>query len=147
MKTPREILFARHRKVEPKLDALREKTIQGLTTASEAAGTRASRAERRRGGLLRTLWLELIWPCRRAWGGMAIVWLAVGTANLAMKPPHSSATLANSAPAPNVAKAFGEQRQLLAELLPPGATTPPQVKRKAPNNKPRSERRVLFKAC
>lgn len=147
MKTPREILFERHRQIEPKLDVLREKTVAELGAAADGRITRASQTESPAvSGILRTVWLELIWPCRRAWAAMAVVWLGVAAANVAMKAPFSSAGMARSAPAPNMIQALDEQRRLLAELLPPVAATP-AVKRTKPSGQPRSERPVFLKAC
>jgi hypothetical protein len=147
MKTPREILFESHREVEPKLDAIRHKTIAELRTATDRGTTGASRRKTPLiGAILRSVWIELVCPYRRAWAAIAVLWLAVATANLSMKTPFSSAPVTPSAPAPNVIQALNEQRRLLAELLPPVSATP-AVKGTQPKGQPRSERRVLVKAC
>ena len=149
MKTPREILFKRHREVEPKLDAIRQKTLAGLgTAAAEDSGTiqTARRESPFRGAILRTAWIELILPYRRAWAGMAVLWLAVAAANVAIKVPFASASMARSAPAPDVLQAVAEQRRLLAELLAPNANAP-AANRTEPKGQPRSERRISVKAC
>ena len=53
MKTPREILFHRHRSVEPKLDAIRQEAVAAVT-------------DRRYNGEI-IFWRELILPRPRAW--------------------------------------------------------------------------------
>ena len=148
MKTPREILFKRHRGVEPKLDAIRQKALAEVSTAA-ARDSATIQTNRRKspfpGTILRTAWIELISPYRRAWAGMAVLWLAVAAANLAMKGPSSSAP-ARSVPAANVLQALEEQRRLMAELLP-SSDTAPTAKRPEPKGQPRSERRISVKAC
>ena len=69
MKTPREILLARHRAAEPKLDAIREAVLaEALNVpAPGQPAPRPSRAGVFSVGM--TLWRELILPSRRAWSG------------------------------------------------------------------------------
>ena len=147
MKTPREILFARHRDAEPKLDVIRRKALAALPASDEAEALKltGTNAPRFKVPSLNKLWLELIWPSRRAWAAMAAVWLAVLAANLQMK--------ATSPPAPGLRRvqnrellqSFQEQRRLLAELLPPPGPSPAVAA--PPKARPRSERSAPFKAC
>lgn len=95
--------------------------------------------------LLRQAWRELIWPLRRAWAGMAALWLAVLAVNLEMKAAPRPAPLARSVPIRDVAQALAEQRRLLAELLPP--VNPPPAQAPRPNSRPRSQGPALLKAC
>ena len=78
MKTPREFLLARHAQAEPRLDEVRRNVLAALTTMSSESPSTAElsprAASRRSGGaseLLRKVWLELIWPSRRAWAEVA----------------------------------------------------------------------------
>lgn len=153
MKTPREILFQRHRQVEPKLDAVRRKALAMLPMSEESIGTRLEISGSRQGvysfhravGVLRKAWLELIWPSRRMWAGMAALWLVVLAANLEMKATSTTVPAVRSAHTRELARAFQEQQRLLAELLLP--VNPPSAApaRSAPG--PRSEQMTLFKAA
>ena len=141
MKTPREILFERHRQAEPRLDEVRRQALAKLTTASREKGLRQSRSE----GLLKKIWLELIWPSRRAWAGMAALWLALLAANFGMKATATSSPAVRSARSGELVQALEEQRRLLAELLP--ATKPQPAEPPRPGSRPRSQRVVPFKNC
>jgi len=169
MKTPREILLGQHREAEAKLDEVRRKVIGSLQKSSckFMAGVDPSPRPLRReegepsasgskGGVgvhsalfiwavLRRVWLELIWPSRRAWAGMAAVWLVVLAANLDMKASSPRAPVARAAPSRELVRAAEEQRRLLAELLPPGKPAAIQVSR--PGAGPRSERQVPLREC
>src|SRR5260221_7112189 len=110
MKTPREILFERHHQAGPGLDAVRQKALDALPAPEDI--TRAHP-----GAVLKKVWLELIWPSRRAWAGMAALWLAVLAANLEMKATSLAVPATRSAAGRELVRAFEEQRRLLAELL------------------------------
>lgn len=92
MKTPRDILFARHQAAAPKLDALRRSVVTELN--NQDAKTRSvltSFATWRLGGSNK-LWLELIWPCRRVWSGLATIWILLFIINLSQRDNVSSVT-------------------------------------------------------
>jgi hypothetical protein len=144
MKTPREILLARHSQIEPKLDAIRQQALAALPRVKEVEETQVSRSEGfSSGSVLRKVWLELIWPSRRAWAGMATLWVAVLAVNLAMKANSPAGTVVRSAPAREVVRAFAEQQRLLTELLPPTEPAPLQPPQRS--ERPRSERPTTFK--
>lgn len=148
MRTPREMLFARHRQAEPKLDAVRQRALAAL----QAPAPRPAAAPRHRAGqwlgtMLRTAWWELIWPARRAWAGLAVLWLAVLGANLEMNATSPGVPAGRSTPPRELARAFEEQRRVLAELLPAAQTPPPPtVHPPQPADRPRSERSATSKA-
>ncbi len=143
MKTPREILFERHRDVELKLDTMRRKVIGELT---ESPGLVAVPSKPHGSiGILGKVWLELIWPARRAWVGMAAVWLAILLANVELKAGSPRAHTARSMSVNQLAQAIKEQRRLLAELLPTAKPEPRPASN--PNAQPRSERVPRFKSC
>ena len=125
MKTPRDLLFDRHRAAVPHLDSIRAEVVSRLSPRDAAP----------RGNIFfavaQKLWLELVWPCRRAWTGFAVVWVALLGVHLATPRDAVKA-------APLTASAFEQRRQLLAELLSPPraelrkppALPPPQARRR-----------------
>lgn len=145
MKTPREILFDRHRAADPRLDTVRRNVLAALPAAGSAEALPPSRnGWQLIRAMLRNVWLELIWPSRRAWAGMAALWLAVLATNLQMKVTSPAVPAARSQHSRELVRAFAEQRRLLAELLPP--VNSPPVASARPNARPRSERPTLYKA-
>lgn len=157
MKTPREVLLARHTQAEPRLDEIRRKVLAAMpTTGSESLNTAelSPRAAGRRSGgapaWLRKAWLELIWPSRRAWAGMAALWLAVLAMNIQMKATSPTTPAQGSVPLQALVRGWEQQQRLLAELLPSGNSTasePRAIRPPRPNPRPRSEGPVRFKAC
>lgn len=143
MKTPREILFERHRGADLKLDAIRQETIAALTEGAETAP--AASSGHALTGIIQKLWLELIWPSRRAWVGMAALWLAILLANVELKAGSPRVHTARSMPVNQLAQALEEQRRFLAELLPTAKPEPGPASN--PNAQPRSERVPRFKSC
>jgi len=146
MKTPREILFERHCQAGPKLDAVRQKALGMLPPSRGADAIQPNRSERLWAqAVLSKVWWELIWPSRRAWAGMAALWLAVLAANLEMKARSPAAPALRSAHSGELIQSFAEQRRLLTELVRPVYPTLAAPAR--PNARPRSERPTLSKAC
>jgi hypothetical protein len=160
MKTPREILLERHRRAEASLDQVRMKVLASLKpsphrfrAATDEDGVSptglsyrlAASAALSIAAVLRKPWLELIWPSRRAWAGMAALWLAVLAANLDMKVTSTPAPSVRATPNRELVRALEEQRRLLAELLPPFSPAP--IKTPPPSDRPRSERTLPFKEC
>lgn len=140
MKTPREILFERHRKAAPQLDQLRTDVLAALSTA-----TPHEQDEPVLRAIFRKFWSEVIWPSRRAWAGMAALWLVICAINFQMR---SGSTAVAKVPVGEFAKVVKEQRQVLAELVqtrPPVENVALPVTPSTP--RPRSERRLIFKAC
>jgi hypothetical protein len=87
---------------------------------------------------LSVLWRELIWPCRRAWTGMAALWVVMLWINFGDSDHRAASLIARSKPAPGTWQALEEQRRLLAELIPPGTSQRSEPPRREP--RPRSER-------
>ena len=152
MKTPREILFERHRQAEPRLDEVRRQVLAELAEAGSTEALRRGRSEgllkrsvdNAKFGILKKIWLELLWPSRRAWAGIAVLWLALLAANFGMKATATSSTAARSHKG-ELVQAVEEQRRLLAELLPPTKPQPAEPPR--PGSRPRSQRVVPYKNC
>jgi hypothetical protein len=146
MKTPRDILFAHHRQAESKLEAIRRNALATLPSRRRAAASQPGRSEGSLlGAVLRIAWWEFVWPARRAWTGMAALWLAMLAANLELKPTFPAEPVMRFAPFREVVQAFEEQRRLLAELLP--SVQPPPVRVPRPRAQPRSERSAVVKVC
>jgi len=114
MKTPREILLQQHQAAAPKLDVIRAGVVAGL--ARPPARETAS-------------WREWLWPCPRAWTGLAAAWLVILGLNLATgKSPAQTGDAI--APCSNEALLeIRQQQQMLAKLISPPAAVeaePPQ---------------------
>jgi hypothetical protein len=141
MKTPREILLERHRKADARLDAIREEVLSDNARSS-------AKSERIELGaipalIVKKLWLELVWPCRRIWAGLAAVWLVIGTVYVfSGGSSGGSATLAQVPPPQTQAiSALRERNEMLAQYLD-GAQAPaaPEPSRPGPRSSARAAR-------
>src|SRR5579872_2469110 len=90
--------------------------------------------------IVSAIWRELIWPCRRAWAGMAALWLVLWAVNSGMSDAPQAAMTARAPSTAEMFQALEEQRRTLAELLPPANSQPAEPRRH--NTQPRSERRL-----
>jgi hypothetical protein len=90
------------------------------------------------------LWRELIWPCRRAWAGMAALWLVMWGIHVHLSDRQLIAVNARPESAPAIWQSIEEQRQVLAQLLPPANSQPIEPPRRS-HPRPRSERLVNWK--
>jgi hypothetical protein len=70
MKTPRELLLARHQSIAPKLDQIRREVV------GQIGGGAPSHS------FAQTLWRELFWPVRHLWLGLGAAWVVVLAFNL-----------------------------------------------------------------
>ncbi len=73
-------------------------------------------------------WLELIWPYRRIWTGLAAVWILILIFNFSQRDP-SELMARKSPPSPEMILVFRQQQRLLAELIGPNepqAVEPPK---------------------
>ena len=142
MKTPRDILLEQHRSAAPKLDAIRREVmkvaadvnrrkqpVRELTFAAALANA------------IRLSFLELIWPCRRIWTGLAAVWILIFIFNFSQRDPSELTARKTPPPSPEMILTFRQQEKLLAELIGPNepqAAAPP----KPFLPQPRSEGRI-----
>ena len=115
MKTPRDILFARHQAAAPKLDAIRREVVAELNN-------KVTKEQRWPASLVASLlccsnklWLELIWPCRRIWTGLATVWILLFVANVSMH--DGSQTVIAKSSTTEMIMTFRDQQKWLNELL------------------------------
>ena len=93
--------------------------------------------------VIRTLWRELIWPCRHAWTGLAALWLVLWGINSGLIGGEKIQLASGSAPVPAMLQAMEEQRQLLAELIPPASKQPAEPPRRH-HPQPRSDRQTVW---
>lgn len=85
-------------------------------------------------------WRELFWPCRHAWTGMAALWIVMWGINSGLSGGEQNLATSSTA-VPAMLQAMKEQRQLLAELIPPSHRQPAEPPRHN-QPQPRSERHV-----
>ena len=139
MKTPRDILFERHRGVVPKLDAIRHNAVAQASRLSPSEELEESKTGWK--PVLRLLWCELIFPSRRVWAGLAAVWILIIAANVSLYS-HSPAAVARSSPTPELILAWRQQQWLLSDLLGPNeprAAAPPKRFSPPPSSQRRFE--------
>jgi hypothetical protein len=149
MKTPREILLERHQAAAPKLDAIRREVVavaadvnrrkqpvRELTFAATLANA------------IRLSFLELVWPCRRTWAGLAAVWIALFIFNVSQRDKVELAARKLPPPSPEAILAWRQQERLLAELIGSSGTsgTGDVERRKIFLPKPRTERNEILAA-
>jgi hypothetical protein len=116
MKTPRDILFARHQAAAPNLDKIRREVVAGLNHKDTKAQSGATNLVSWCLGGSNKLWLELIWPCRRIWTGLAAIWLLIFVVNFSQHD-KSEMMAKNTSPSREMILAFRQQEKLLAELI------------------------------
>ena len=124
MKTPRELIIERHHAAEAKLKAIHAEDLAAY--ARSAAGTNSRRRPAFSLAVFASsLWLEAVWPWRRAWIGVAAGWLVILTLHLATRDTPSTMAARPHRPNPEVMAVLQQQEQLLTQLL--GTETPAHV--------------------
>jgi hypothetical protein len=84
-------------------------------------------------------WFELIWPSRRVWTGLAVVWVVLAVFELTQSGGRVFLAAQSSVPATEARLAFQDQQRLLVEILGrPPAVAPSEPPRPSPQ--PRSDR-------
>jgi hypothetical protein len=130
MKTPREILFEKHKGAEQKLDAIRANVV------AECGRPRPQQET----NVFMALWQDLILPYRRIWTGLSVVW--VGIIALWLTEPGKPARETVRVTPQMAAAVIVEQRRELALVLGesegPQPVPPPQL----PLPRPHSARRT-----
>jgi len=74
---------------------------------------------------------QLFWPCRHAWGAIAVAWFVMWAVNWG-QPATGDAARPQSANRPAITQTFAEEQRLLAQLIPPFDRDPAE----APPRKP-----------
>jgi|SRR5580692_11380141 hypothetical protein len=108
MKTPRDILFARHQNAAPKLDAIRRELLSAEFENEDQIPFFVN--------VLLAFWRELIWPCRRIWAGLAAIWVLIFAVNFSQRDKSEMMAGKTPLPSPEMILVFGQQERLLAEL-------------------------------
>jgi hypothetical protein len=137
MKTPRDILFARHQAAAPKLDAIRRETLVGLNHQDTKAQSWAANFLSWCLGGSNKLWLELVWPCRRIWTGLATVWILLFIVNFSQRA-GSQIVIAKSSTTEMI-MTFRDQQKILNELFADRSLPVEAARPKIFSPKPRTE--------
>ena len=130
MKTPRDILLTRHLFANPKLDACRTKALSKAFSKAPSMPRLVRMKSQLPVRAALSAWRELIWPCRRAWTGMAALWVVMWVINRGLSDTQSAALPATSAPA--LLEALEEQRRILTELIAPASSPSAEPPRRNP---------------
>jgi hypothetical protein len=138
MKTPREILLAKHQAADTKLDKIRRAVIGELNNEGTEEQSFVA-------WLLRcsqNFWRELILPRPQAWAAVAALWILIFALKLSTQDPSPVAAKKTSL-SPEVFAELKEQKAFFGEL----AGLPPLSEAKPPKElppRPRSARNPEF---
>ena len=124
MKTPRELILERHQSAEAKLKAIRADALAACARSATDPVRQPSPAFDLVTAVAR-FWRDTFWPWRRAWVGMAAIWAFILAFSLFTGEGPRNASTRLARPDPQVLVVLQEQKQLLTQLLGPGA--PPLV--------------------
>ena len=116
MKTPRELILARHQSTEAKLKVIRAEELAACVH-STAEPNRPHRPTFDLVAAARGFCQETFGPWRRAWIGIGAVWLGLLVLSLATGETPRTASVKPPRPDPEALAVLREQRQLLAQLL------------------------------
>jgi hypothetical protein len=130
MKTPREILFGRHRAVEPKLDDVRREAVNQLSLETVPAVSHEHWFVR--------AFRQLVWPHPRAWAVLGAAWVLILGLHLFARDESKVAVRVAARPSPTAQIVLKQQQQLRAELI--GQLPTPDTDRPGRFLRPRSDR-------
>lgn len=122
MKTPREIILARHQAADARLREISARDLAALARNSGASANQKSFAAR----AIQNFWHEAILPWRRVWIGMAAVWVGILILNFTTRDPADRALANLPEPSPQIQLALAEQRRLLLETVNSPAVISPR---------------------
>ena len=84
----------------------------------------------------------LLWPSPPAWAGFAAVWLGIIAMNVVLAEKTDAVAKKSEPSSARMMMVLKEQEQILTELIEPHET--PMRRQKAPDIRPRSQRRLEF---
>jgi hypothetical protein len=128
MKKLREVLLEKHRRAEPKLDAIREQVNAGLaagTTDTRARPKQMSRAWQPDASAFEIGWRQLLWSLRWHLAGLSAVWFVVVALNIGQTPDRTQGASRGGGPSPRqLLAALRENQRQLRELIAAPASEP-----------------------
>ena len=139
MKSPRELLFARHQATLPKLDAIRHEVVAELNHQETKEQSFSSFLVASLLGCSNKLWRELVWPCRRIWTWLAAVWVLLFLVNFSQRD-GSHSNFAKSPPSVPMMMTFRDQQKMLNELFADRSLPMEADRPRIYSPKPRTER-------
>ena len=145
MKTPREILLARHRAAVPRLDVMREAVVSGFDAQPAQPRPWAAGFWSLWLCVPNTLWRELILPSRRIWSGLAAVWLLLFILNVSQSDP-AGGVASQPRRAPAVMLSWQVQQRWMDELLADRSAPPEADRPRTLPPRPRTEENKMMAA-
>ena len=141
MKHPRDVILDRHRRAEPRLNAVRSAVLSLSQTQHAKPDTPI--VENRCFVLAQVaaaFWRELILPCRRIWIGLAAIWVFLAVVNFQLQPPQQAqfASVSVNALTPEIRAQLIRQNEFRVSLLKSDMTQPEENKDARPSGKLRS---------
>jgi hypothetical protein len=124
MKTPRELILERHQSAEAKLKAIRAEDLAACARSATQEGRQRPPAFDFATAAVR-FWQQTFWPWRRAWIGMAAIWVFILGFSLGARETPRIASTKPTRPDAVALAVLQEQKQLLTQLL--GLDEPPLV--------------------
>jgi hypothetical protein len=124
MKTPRELILERHQPAEAKLKAIRAADLAACARSAAQPSRQRPPAFELSTTAVR-FWQQTFWPWRRAWIGMAAVWVCILGFSLGARETSRAASTNPPRPDAVAVALLQDQKQLLTQLLGPGE--PPLV--------------------
>ena len=118
MKTPRELILERHQSAEAKLKAIRAEELAACARSAAQPNRQPPPVFDLSTAAVR-FWQETFLPWRRAWIGMAAIWVFILAFGLGARETSSIASTTPARPDAEAMAVLQEQKQLLAQLLGP----------------------------
>jgi hypothetical protein len=140
MKTPREILLAKHRAIEPRLDAIRQAVVGKLNNEETKEPSFPAVFVSWFLGCSENLWRELVFPSRRIWAGLATAWILIFIVNFSQRDRADIMAGKTPSLSPQAIQVLWQQERLLAEVTGPNEPRAAQPQ-KPLAQRPSSERR------
>jgi hypothetical protein len=146
MNTPREVLLRQHQAAEPKLDAIREQVMAGLTTDAPVCVTRMSPTAPGGASTLQAGWRQFLWSLRWHLAGLTAAWLIVMALSIDQAPAPTARVARQDTPSQRqLLAALRENQRQLRELIGAPAAEPAPAPQK-PIPSPRSQVQPLSMA-